>query len=89
VTWASRLRLVESEHDQIVPHTVIASYLQAFLRGHSLTYRVIEGADHGLSDEGSQRAYTALVVNWLGEMVAGLRAGSTGSTGAAQNLART
>jgi pimeloyl-ACP methyl ester carboxylesterase len=71
--------LVESEHDQIVPHTVIASYLQAFLRAHSLTYRVIEGADHGLSDEGSQRAYTALVVNWLGEMVAGLRAGSTGA----------
>ncbi|MBC8750443.1 MULTISPECIES: alpha/beta hydrolase family protein [Paraburkholderia] len=71
--------LVESEHDEIVPHTVIASYLQAFLRAHSLTYRIIEGADHGLSDDGSQRAYTALVVNWLAEMVAGLRAGSSGA----------
>ena len=70
--------LVESERDEIVPHTVLASYLQAFLRAHSLTYRVIEGADHGLSDEGSQRAYTSLVVNWLDEMISGRRAGSAG-----------
>ncbi|BAO91984.1 alpha/beta hydrolase family protein [Caballeronia cordobensis] len=70
--------LVESEHDQIVPHTVLASYLQAFLRAHSLTYRVIDGADHGLSDEGSQHAYTALVINWLAEMIGGRRAGSRG-----------
>lgn len=72
--------LVESEHDQRVPHTVIASYLQAFMQAHSLTYRVIDGADHGLSDAGSQRAYTALLENWLGEMVAGLRAGAGGAT---------
>ncbi|MEM5385918.1 alpha/beta fold hydrolase [Paraburkholderia phymatum] len=71
--------LVESEHDEIVPHTVIASYLQAFLQAHSLTYRIIEGADHGLSDDPSQRAYTALVVNWLVEMVAGRRAGDRGA----------
>uniref|UniRef100_E1T5E0 PGAP1 family protein n=1 Tax=Burkholderia sp. (strain CCGE1003) TaxID=640512 RepID=E1T5E0_BURSG len=77
--------LVESEHDQIVPHTVIASYLQAFLQAHSLTYRVIEGADHGLSDVGSQRAYTDLIVNWLSEMVQGSRAGSRG---AARNHAK-
>lgn len=70
--------LVESEHDQIVPHTVIASYLQALLQAHSLTYRVIDGADHGLSDNASQRAYTELLINWLGEMVAGVRAGSRG-----------
>ncbi|SAK58244.1 alpha/beta hydrolase family protein [Caballeronia ptereochthonis] len=70
--------LVESEHDEIVPHPVIASYLQACLKAHSLTYRVIEGADHGLSDDASQRAYTALVVNWLVEMIAGRRAGPRG-----------
>lgn len=71
--------LIESEHDQLVPHTVIASYLQAFLQAHSLTYRVIAGADHGLSDAGSQRAYTAMLENWLSEMIGGLRAGSRGA----------
>ena len=78
--------LVESEHDEIVPHTAVASYLQAFLHAHSLTYRIIEGADHGLSDDASQRAYTALVVQWLTEMVAGHRAGVRG---AAPDPART
>jgi alpha-beta hydrolase superfamily lysophospholipase len=70
--------LVESEHDKIVPHPAIASYLQAFLNAHSLTYRIIAGADHGLSDDTSQRAYTSLLVNWLTEMVAGQRAGDRG-----------
>ncbi|AFT89526.1 alpha/beta hydrolase family protein [Paraburkholderia phenoliruptrix] len=70
--------LVESEHDKIVPHPAIASYLQAFLNAHSLTYRIIAGADHGLSDDASQRAYTSLLVNWLTEMVAGQRAGDRG-----------
>ncbi|MGY6251929.1 alpha/beta hydrolase family protein [Paraburkholderia caledonica] len=70
--------LVESEHDKIVPHPAIASYLQAFLDAHSLTYRIIAGADHGLSDDASQRAYTSLLMNWLTEMVAGQRAGDRG-----------
>jgi pimeloyl-ACP methyl ester carboxylesterase len=70
--------LVESEHDKIVPHPAIASYLQAFLNAHSLTYRIIAGADHGLSDDASQRAYTNLLVNWLTEMIAGQRAGDRG-----------
>lgn len=70
--------LVESEHDKIVPHPAIASYLQAFLNAHSLTYRIIAGADHGLSDDASQRAYTSLLMNWLTEMVAGERAGDRG-----------
>jgi pimeloyl-ACP methyl ester carboxylesterase len=81
--------LVESEHDQIVPHTTVASYLQAFSQTHSLTYRIIEGADHGLSDDATRRAYTTLVVNWLVEMVAGRRAGVRGAAvrGAAQEPA--
>ncbi|SDV50771.1 alpha/beta hydrolase family protein [Chitinasiproducens palmae] len=70
--------LVESEHDATVPHAVLASYLRAFLDAHSLTYRVIDGADHGLSDDGSQRAYASLLANWLAEMIGGRRAGSRG-----------
>ena len=36
---------------------------------------MIKGADHGLSDEAGQRAYTALLVSWLTEMVFGAREG--------------
>jgi uncharacterized protein len=67
--------VIESENDSVIPHTVITSYVEACTRAHSLTYRMIQGADHGLSDEGAQRSYTSLLVNWMTEMVQGARVG--------------
>src|SRR3954471_7677259 len=34
--------IVESEHDDIIPHPVIANYMAASEKAHSLTYRVID-----------------------------------------------
>ena len=68
--------IVESEHDDTVPHPTIEAYVEASRHAHSLTYRVIEGADHGLSEERWQRAYTSLLVGWLTEMVFGAREGN-------------
>jgi len=67
--------LVESEHDDLIPHPTIANYVASFRRAHSLTYRVIEGADHALTDPSCQRAYTSLLVKWVTEMVLGARGG--------------
>jgi len=67
--------IVESENDDIIPHPVIANYMAAFQKAHSVTYRVIEGADHSLSEEPSQQAYTSLLVTWATEMVLGAREG--------------
>jgi uncharacterized protein len=69
--------IVESQLDHTIPPTVITSYREAFIQSRSLTYRVIEGADHGLSKDASQRAYTSLLVNWMTEMVLGAREGNT------------
>ena len=71
--------VVESEHDTMVPHPVIANYLSACRRAQSLTYRMISGADHGLSEKPWQQTYTSLLVHWMSEMVLGARAGTTGS----------
>jgi dienelactone hydrolase len=71
--------VVESEHDNVVPHPAIANYLSAFAKAHSLTYRVIQGADHALSDETWQQAYTGLLVSWATEMVLGARTHSATS----------
>lgn len=65
--------IVESEHDDRVPHPVITSYREACLQARSLTYRCIAGADHGLTEESMQRAYTALLTQWMGEMLAQMR----------------
>jgi dienelactone hydrolase len=72
--------IVESEHDDIVPHPAIANYLAAFGKAHSLTYRVIESADHALSEDRWQQAYTSLLVNWATEMVLGAREGNAGTS---------
>ncbi|MFC6490738.1 alpha/beta hydrolase family protein [Nitratireductor sp. GCM10026969] len=65
--------IVESEHDEIVPHPAIASYLTSFVQACSVTYRIIAGADHALSDEASRRAYDQLLSHWLREMIFGAR----------------
>jgi len=61
--------VVESEHDEIIPHPAVANYIAALANAHSLTYRVIEGADHGLTQQAWELAYTELLVGWLSEMI--------------------
>ena len=65
--------LVESEVDHIVPHAVIENYRTAFVRSRSMTYRVLQGADHSLSKPESSEAYTATLVKWMKEMLDGAR----------------
>lgn len=65
--------IVESERDDIVPPPVIASYRAACAQARSLTCRCMRGADHALSAETSQREYTALLVQWFTEILAGAR----------------
>jgi pimeloyl-ACP methyl ester carboxylesterase len=65
--------IVESENDHIIPHPVIENYIAAFKNAQSLTYRVIGGADHALSEESWQQAYTSHLITWMTEMVLGAR----------------
>lgn len=67
--------LVESEFDHLVPHATIMSYRAAFHQTHSLTHRIILGADHGLTSESCQKTYTDILVGWATEMVVGGRLG--------------
>lgn len=68
--------LVESEHDHLVPHATFMSYRAAFRQSHSLTHRIIDGADHALNDPVCQQAYTTILVSWITEMVVGARVGA-------------
>lgn len=65
--------LIESQYDDIVPHTTTASYQTAFINAHSLTVRLLSGADHALTETKHQRAYNHLLVRWVREMVLGAR----------------
>lgn len=71
--------IIESEHDNTVPHPVIENYIAALSNTRSLTARVINDADHALSEKPAQKAYTLILINWLTEMVTGARASSATS----------
>jgi uncharacterized protein len=57
--------IVESEHDTVIPHPVIANYLRAFGAAASLEHDVIADADHGLSQRAWRRAWGELLVRWV------------------------
>ena len=67
--------LIESELDSIIPRAVLTSYREAATRTRSLTYRCLDGADHGLTSERDQRAYSTVLLAWLKEMSVGARRG--------------
>ena len=81
--FAGDVLIVESGHDHLVPPATIVSFRNAFTRTHSLTYRIIDNADHALSAVACQQAYTALLLGWTTEMVFGARAGGTRVSGPA------
>ncbi|RZL96431.1 MAG: alpha/beta fold hydrolase [Variovorax sp.] len=59
--------VVGSVEDRTVPEQTIRSYVLAFQQAKSITHRSIAGADHGLSDERSRRAYDKLLSRWMNE----------------------
>ncbi len=73
--FAGDVLLIESEQDDIVPRTVLTSYREAAKDARSLTYRCLDGADHGLTDDANQQAYSSVLVSWLKEMIVGARRG--------------
>jgi pimeloyl-ACP methyl ester carboxylesterase len=60
--------VVESQRDEIIPHPAVANYISALANAHSLTYRVIEGADHALSRPEWESEYTQILVSWMSEI---------------------
>jgi uncharacterized protein len=65
--------IVESELDTVVAHPAVASYSAAFRRAHSLSHRILDGADHGLTDAGCREAYYRIVSRWMSEMISAAR----------------
>jgi dienelactone hydrolase len=57
--------IVESGHDDTVPHPVIENYLSAFEQARSVEAEVLEGADHALSHPDWQRDFHLRLLAWL------------------------
>jgi dienelactone hydrolase len=57
--------IVESGHDDTVPHPVIENYRSAFEHARCIDAEVLEGADHALSHPDWQRDFRLRLLAWL------------------------
>jgi dienelactone hydrolase len=57
--------LVDSENDEVIPRTVIASYEAAFGHARSFTRHTLQSADHPLTESSWQKEYQKVVLEWL------------------------
>lgn len=76
-TFPGDVLIVEAEKDDFIPHSTVMSYRSAFRRAHSMTHRIIDGADHAFTPKPAQRAYTSVLTNWITEMIMGARSGAS------------
>jgi dipeptidyl aminopeptidase/acylaminoacyl peptidase len=60
--------LIESEDDETVPHPAVKSFRSAFKNARSLTYRLLEGADHELSDQSARNRFRDELMRWMNEV---------------------
>lgn len=63
--FAGPLLVVESEHDETIPHAVVAAYLAS---RPGVRHEVILGAAHALSEPAWNQAFLALILPWAREL---------------------
>ncbi len=73
--FSGEILIVESEKDDVIPHTVIENYLK-FIKDEPssrlrakrrLTYKVMKGAPHSLETEVQENEYIDILKKWLND----------------------
>jgi pimeloyl-ACP methyl ester carboxylesterase len=54
--------ILESEHDEVIPHSVIEAYLRGCPRAQ---YEVLAGAKHALTEPTVEAAFVATIIRWF------------------------
>lgn len=60
--------ILESEHDELIPHAIVEAYLSACRDGR---HRVLREAGHSLSEWRWREEFVAIIVEWFGETLKG------------------
>jgi esterase/lipase len=63
--YRGHVLIVESRYDAIIPHAVTQSYALACTQTQSVTFHVLQNADHALSEERWRDEYTSVLTNWI------------------------
>lgn len=67
--FQGKILLIESEHDEIIPHQLILNYKNAVSDPSNLKYVVMKGAPHSLSKHPEfQKEFSEILFNWEKEI---------------------
>jgi len=58
--------IIESQKDGRIPHATILNYIDSLRETSPLTYKIIEEADHSLSEEEWQLEFIRIITYWFG-----------------------
>ncbi len=64
IKQVNKVLIIESGHDQIIPHRIIKLYKKA-ARNKNVAYEVIEDADHQLSEEKWKQEFIEILRTWF------------------------
>lgn len=59
--------IIESEHDDVIPHQIIEDYLNSVKEKKKLTYVVMKGADHALKNERTRAEFIKILTDWFSD----------------------
>lgn len=63
--FTGHFMLIEHEHDELIPHSIVNAYIKASNSASSSQYHIIKGAQHHLGSPQWKQQSEALTVNWL------------------------
>ncbi|HSX09790.1 MAG TPA: prolyl oligopeptidase family serine peptidase [Candidatus Saccharimonadales bacterium] len=63
--FTGEVLIVESEHDDFIPHQTIENYKNAMRDNHLFTYKFLSDADHSLRSGNSNVQYVEILVDWF------------------------
>lgn len=65
VKAVNKILLIESEHDQIIPHKIFELYAKAISDKTKLKHIVIQSADHQLSTDTWKQEFINILIEWF------------------------
>lgn len=67
--FSGNLLLIESEHDEFIPHQIVENYLNAVKDKSKLSYVIMKDTGHNLSNEKMLQEFIQILTDWFADKI--------------------
>ncbi len=68
-SFSGDILIIESEHDEFIPHQIVKNYLNAVKNKSKLDYVVMKDTGHNLSNEKMLQEFITILTDWFADQV--------------------